>query len=405
MLRPNQPDRLAVPVWYVTRTPARLVFATLTVAMLAVALLAAATPASAGVTNPKISILGQPSIVWTDDAENPDRKRPVLDIGETEIIYDDYLNPYASGYFTLAIAEEGLELEEGYFTLFRGLPGELALKGGQYRVPFGRINPTHPHALPFAEPFEVVSSYLPGEEALIEPGVELSRRIPIVGDVSVEVQADWLQGNSFRVEREADETDSTDPLNSGGDDGAELTRPAFFGRLSGFGMLGERSALEVGLSAVGGTNNVDAGTRTYVYGADAKAKLWTSPQSYLVLQGELLSRSLEEAAWEDGGYVSNDLDSVGGYLFADFNWASRYNVGASFEVFEEPVARGGEGDATRDGNPTMRGLGLFGGIALMEETTAIRLDWKRLDPDEGDGSNTLTLRVIYSMGPHKAHQF
>ncbi|MEZ4649449.1 MAG: hypothetical protein R3E97_11845 [Candidatus Eisenbacteria bacterium] len=380
MFRLIQPDRLAVSIWCV---------------LASVLMLTSALPARAGVTNPKISILGQPRIVWTDDTEDPDRKRPVLDIGETEIIYDDYLNPYASGYFTLAIAEEGLELEEGYFTLFRGLPGDVALRGGQFRVPFGRINPTHPHALPFAEPFEVVSSYLPGEEAFIEPGVQLSRRFPIVGDTSVQVEVDWLQGNSFRLEREADESDGSDPLNAGGDDGAELTRPAFFGRLSGFGMLGERSALEVGFSAAGGTNNVDAGTRTYAYGADAKAKLWTSPQAYLVLQGELLSLSREDAGWENGGYVANDVDAVGGYVFADYNWASRYNVGASFEVFEAPEAEG----------PTTRGLGLFGGIALMEETTAIRLDWKHLDPEEGDGANTLTLRVIYSMGPHKAHQF
>jgi hypothetical protein len=48
----------------------------------------------------------------------------------------------------------------------------------------------------------------------------------------------------------------------------------------------------------------------------------------------------------------------------------------------------------------------------MEETTAFRLDWRRTQPPSGgvlvassDPIQQLTLRVIYSMGPHKAHQF
>jgi hypothetical protein len=32
-------------------------------------------------------------------------------------------------------------------------------------------------------------------------------------------------------------------------------------------------------------------------------------------------------------------------------------------------------------------------------------DWRHLIPDSGDAVDTFTLRVIFSMGPHKAHQF
>ena len=48
----------------------------------------------------------------------------------------------------------------------------------------------------------------------------------------------------------------------------------------------------------------------------------------------------------------------------------------------------------------------------MEETTAFRLDWDHFvpgtppaAPETRRRSNTVTLRVIFSMGPHKAHQF
>jgi len=58
-------------------------------------------------------------------------------------------------------------------------------------------------------------------------------------------------------------------------------------------------------------------------------------------------------------------------------------------------------------------VGLFAGLSLMEETTAFRLDWKRLERSgplppgvtSADPVQQLTLRVIFSMGPHKAHQF
>jgi len=354
----------------------------------------AAGPALAGVLNPEISIVGQPFGSWTDDPSDPDRERVKVDSGEVEVIFDDYLNPYARGFFTLTLGEEGMELEEGHFTLLRGLPLELALKGGQYRVPFGRLNQVHPHANPFAEPFLVMQAYLPGEEAYIEPGLDLSRRFAVVGDFSINAQVDWFQGNSFRIERESSGL-SSDPLESDGDDDQGLTRPAFLGRVSGFTMLGEQSALEFGASATQGTNNVAAGARTTIYGLDVKAKLWSSPRAYLLLQAEGFHLDQDVAGWDDTGYTMDTLTPEGGYVFADFNFALRYNAGLSYERFQEPVAE----------TPWTQSFGAFVGVSLMEESTAFRLDWKHTEPEDGDAVNALTLRAIFSMGPHKAHQF
>lgn len=354
---------------------------------------------TAGVVNPQISIIGQPFAVITDDRDNPDHDRVRFGAGETELVFDDNLNPYASGHFTLTLAEEGMELEEGYFTVFRGLPLAFSVRGGQFRLPFGRLNQTHSHALPFAEPFESVSGYLPGEEAFIESGVQLDRRFAIGGlglgeDASVNLQLACTQGNSFRIERDPSD-DPDDPLFLNGDE-QELTRAAFLARLSSFSMLGEQSALEVGVSGSSGTNNVAASARTALLGADAKAKIWTSPRAYLLLQGEVLALDREVASWtSDGGYRVSSITPVGGYVFADYNFALRYNVGGSFERFQRPLA----------GEPNVQTLGAFAGFALMEETTSLRLDWRRTSPEDRDPFQTLTLRVIYSMGPHKAHQF
>ena len=371
---------------------------------------APARAARAGVVNPDISVIGQPTLAWNDVAGDPAAKRPVFDVGETEFVFDSALNPYARGMFVASLAGGKIDLEEGYFTILRGLPGDLVLKGGKYRVGFGKLNPAHPHAYPFAERFGVLAAYLPGDEAFNETGLEVSWRLPLPGSWSVTASGDVLQGDSFRIAR-ANSLAANEPLNSALGDRATEPRAAWLGRLAAFAQVGDRSGVELGLSATQGTNNVAARGRTLVTGGDVKAKLWTRANAYLLVQGEYLHLDRDVADWSStsAGYTLSKTKPAGGYLFADYNWAQRYNVGASFE---------------RSGDPTLLGLshssvGLFAGLALMEETTAFRLDWRRAHNDPvttiafGPPAsvstqvtvNTLTLRVIYSMGPHKAHQF
>jgi hypothetical protein len=359
-------------------------------------------PCIAGVINPNLSVIGQPFIRWADDPSDPAQKRAVLDPGEVETVFDAYLNPYAYGTFVLSLGEEGMELEEGYFQLLRGLPLGLAVKGGKYRAGFGKLNPMHPHAYPFAERFRVLSSYLPGDESLNETGVSLSGRIPAPGDFSLTASGDWLQGDTFRIEREATGA-SSDPLNLGEGDRADQPRPAFLGRLSGFAQIGERSGLEVGLSATEGTNNVAASARTSVFGGDVKAKLWTSANAYLLVQAEALHLERDDAGWDSTSeaYSKAKIKSTGGYVYADYNFKTRYNVGAAYERYQQPTA-----DQTWD-----QAFKVFAGFALLEETTAFRIDWDHFSAGTPEGLeelpdvNTVTFRVIFSMGPHKAHQF
>jgi hypothetical protein len=226
-------------------------------------------------------------------------------------------------------------------------------------------------------------------------GVSVSGRIPAPGEFSLVASGDWLQGDSFRIEREPSE-DPGDPLVSGDGDGEDAPRPAFLGRLAGFTMTGEQSGVGFGVSATGGTNNVAAGTRTIVLGADVKAKLWTSPTSFLHVQAEALRLSLESARGEPGaGYANDTIEPFGGYAFADYNLSKRYNVGASFERYQRP----------EEGTPWNQAFGIFAGYGILEESTLIRADWRRDDPEDGEAVNAVTLRVVYSMGPHKAHQF
>lgn len=295
----------------------------LPVLMAGVAVILSSLPstARAGAGNPNLSIIAQPSLVVSGNPDDPARNRPVWDIGETEVMLDDYLNPYVRGSVVFAYAEdEGLGLEEGYVDVVRGLPGTLNLRVGKWRSSFGKANPQHPHAQPFAERFAVLGAFLPGDESLNETGLQASVRLPAPGDIALTASANWMQGDSFRRERASSGLES-DPLEGDDENGdrAGEPRPAMLGRLSAFAPLGERSGLELGMSATEGTNNVAAGTRTRVVGFDAKAKLWRSERSYIVLQAEALRMSREDAGWDGAGYTADEFAPWGWYVFADWN--------------------------------------------------------------------------------------
>ena len=365
---------------------------------------APARRAHAGVTNPDISVIGQPFMSWNDSTGAPTSKRAVFDIGETELVFDAALNPYAHGFFDVTLQHGEIDLEEGYFSLLRGLPGDIQIKGGKYRVGFGKLNPAHPHTYPFANRFGVLKAYLPGDEAYNETGLDVSYRIPIPGSVSLTAYGDVLQGDSFRIARVSSGA-ANDPLGTASGDRASEPRAAWVGRLASFIGVGDRSGIEVGVSATQGTNNVAAATRTLVVGGDVKAKLWTSENAYLLLQGEYLHLDRDDAGWDPAAaaYTSTSNTNGGGYVFADFNWKQRYDAGASFEHYENP-------DVARQ---DVNSYGAFAGLALMEETTVFRLDWRNthrtgvvpVTSSALDTVNEVTLRVIFSMGPHKAHQF
>jgi hypothetical protein len=338
--------------------------------------------AVAGVTNPDISFLGQMRTFLTDDPADINRKRAQISFDETEVVADAALNPYAHGVFVLSVADGSIEVEEGYMDLVRGLPTGFKFRAGKYRIGFGKLNAVHPHAYPFIDRFRVLAAYLPGDESFNEPGAQLSYRLPLPGDVSSTVSADVLQGNTFHPDESA-------------------ARPAVVARWSNFFLLKDPSALDVGVSFAQGTNNVANGTRTNLFGVEAKAKLWSSPRSFLVLQGEMIAMDRATGAFDSSTatLTKSDARRIGGYVFGDFTWNKRCNFGAKYEGYQRPEL-GPNGKKAWD-----QSAGLFAGLALMEETTLFRFAWDRFVPQHESAYNTFTLQLVFSMGPHKAHQF
>lgn len=327
----------------------------------------------AGVVNPDISVIGQVIYKYHDDKAAPDPRKPTLDLGETELVLDSYLNPYAKGTFVFSVGEEGLGTEEAYIDVIKGLPDGLGLRGGKYRLGFGKLNPVHPHAYPFVEAPRVMGAMLPGEDGFNDIGTRASYFLPLPW--ASDISADAIKGAVFHP----DETNAA---------------AGWLAHWNNSLTLGDATPLDIGVSAARGANNVQWRTKTAVYGADIKTKVPFSSLTSLTLQGEYFYNNSSVVVDTTTGDTSQ-MGRQGFYAFADLKFKQRWNAGVIYDQYE-PL---------ENKNLTNSAIKGFAGYSLLEETTLLRLTYERFKPGNAPAVHTVMLQVLFSMGPHKAHQF
>lgn len=329
---------------------------------------------NAGVVNPDISAIGQ--ILGNYTKDNLSKGVKDFSLGEAELVLDAPLNPYLNGMFVLSIdPHSGVDIEEAYATLIRGLPLNLALKAGKYRLNFGKLNAAHPHAYPFIRTPRVLdpseAKILPGEESFNDIAVEASTLIPVIGSWAMTLSGDFLQGKSFHPEE-------------------NVTDGAWLAHMSNTFMLGPAS-FDVGFSVTQGKNSIKYDTKSTVLGTDVKAKIIMSPLAALTLGGEGLYKIAKVA--DTSGIISDD-NRYGLYGYANFLFHTRYNGGVLFEIYQDPDNR----------NNLDKAIKPFVGFSVLEESTLIRFSYEYFVNAAGN-KNTVEGQLMFSMGPHKAHQF
>jgi hypothetical protein len=334
-------------------------------------------PAYAGVVNPDISAIGQVFGTYTDDTLALARNKCALSLGETELNIDAALNPYFKGAFVLSVdGKGGIDVEEAYAVMVRGLPLNFALKAGKYRLNFGKLNQVHPHAYPFLRAPRVLApdaaKLLPGEESFNDIAVEASTLIPVVGSWAITASGDALEGGSFHPEEPA-------------------IAHAWLAHVSN-SFFADPAACDIGASITQGTNNVAANTETMVLGIDAKTKITWSPMYALTVGSEYLYKSSEIA--DTSGAKSRD-DRYGFYVYANTQFFTRYNAGVLFEQYQNPD----------DHRAIDRAIKPFVGFSVLEESTLLRASYEYLISANSQKTSTVELQLLFSMGPHKAHQF
>jgi len=337
--------------------------------------------------NPDISAIGQVSVFSHNDLTRlNEQKKLNLTEPSVELNINGYLNPFVRADGVIAWeGEENAVIEEFYATILRGLPLNMNLRAGKYLLEFGRLNPIHPHAYSFID-LPIVHKEFFGDEGLNDAAIRAAFLLP-TGNAFTELMGAITKGNAL-LEEDALEGNDTTHLN-----------PGAFGRLTTSLAVSETAELSLGTSFLNSVYELEPRQlRASIFGGDIKYKNVMSRYSTLLLEGELLYRSQEQDS-------ADNLTSYGTYAYVDYKFRKAYNIGGMIDYTSlkslEFDTLGIPSEVTSN---TWRGA-LFVGFAPIEETSLIKLVGHWTKPEEADGIWELALQFVFSLGPHKPHNF
>ena len=322
-------------------------------------------------TNPDIGLVADFRASYTSQG----KKNIDMYLNETEISFQSVVDPYIRADFFLTFGRDavthkyGVAVEEGYLTTL-SLPAKLQLKVGKFREAAGRINPLHPHGLPFIDLPNAFVNYF-GEEGLNDEGVSLSWLLP---------NKKFYQEFIFQATSGAEES----PTFYRGDNNRFL----YLGHLKNFFTLTDDATLEIGLTGITGPN--DSSRTTNMATADITYKwkpLQLNTYKSLTWQSEIFYSNAKYA-------VDKARNSLGFYSFLEYQIAKRWFLTGRYDYAQNPA----------DKNIVEQAYSLSAGW-LATEFQKIEFQGKltnvNIQPDFGQ----FWLRWIFVIGAHGAHQY
>jgi hypothetical protein len=369
--------------------------------------------------NPNISAIGTFNTFTNFIKETPEYGKLNFELPSLELFIDGYLNPYARATADVAYEEGEFGVEELYADVVRGLPFDIQIKGGKYLLGFGKINTVHEHAWPFLERPLFHQIYF-GEEGFNDIGANLSFILPtedFYSSLDVGVYSGDAIGKS-----EAEDPESHESIQE-----LRGNSPIFVGRLGAFFSLTDFSNLEIGLSGSYGVHSKTSyyyhlietpdplnESLTYTYaGFDFKYKYRPDSYTALTIQGEALlnNREVLRETENPSGFYQDKINTFGSFVFIDYLFDKTFSLGVKYDftygiIGDDP----GYAAISNDDKNKTQGFSGWIGYYPVEETLALRLGVQHLMFDYEDGTQrddetTVTLQMIFSLGPHKAHPF
>ncbi len=345
--------------------------------------------------NPDLSFIGD-FRAWVQDTETAagtEANKLQLEFTELEIAAGGYLNPYARADVALGLhgAEGGIDIEEAYLTLLRGLPLNLQLKAGQYLVDFGKINQQHPHQWVWITRPLMHQEFF-GEEGFKDVGIQLSTLVPL-GETALTLSGNILKTGGLGAQHHHDEATIEEET--------EMEPPpdlGFSGRAGVFVPLTPILGLELGGSFLNAEFDPDENRRANLIGADLTLK-W-KPSEYTSIKAQIEGivqyRTVQEEDTLTGDSSEREVRSTGLLGAIDWRFHKRYNLGAFLDYTQ----------GAQDSEENRTGYGITAGFSLMEESTRFGFLLRR---DEGSdietAYTTVLLQILWSLGPHKPHVF
>jgi len=354
--------------------------------------LGGAGPAAAKALNPDISVIGD---FIGAAGYGANRKIPSLEMHESEVGFQEVIDPYARADFFISFGERGVNLEEGFLT-FTALPAGLQLKVGKMRAAFGKVNTLHNHVLPWADRPLVNQNLIGGEDGINDAGLSLSRILPAPKGIFLEGLAQVYRGDSDNVFRADKRTDVS-----------------AIGHLRLYHDFSESTNLDAGVSYARGHSPFGDGTNQ-LYGGDFTLR-WKPLRR--AIYRSFVARS--ELVWARTTVTLPSLPfpraatskPFGYFVSGDYQLGRRWFFGGRFDRSRRGACLPINPDNTPCDLPIpstklMQDTG--GSLALTywpSEFSQIRGQLRRTRYGEGLTANELIFQFIFSMGAHGAHAF
>ena len=348
--------------------------------------------AAAKALNPDISVIGD---FLGAAGYGAHHGTPSLEMHESEVGFQEVIDPYARADFFISFGEQGVELEEGYIT-FTSLPAGLLLKAGKMRAAFGTVNTLHNHVLPWTDRPLVTQNIVGGEDGIDDAGFSLSRILPSPKGLFLEGTAQIFRGDSDGIFAAPKRSDVSTVEH-----------------LRAYKDLSESTNLTLGASYSRGHSAYASGDGSnQLWGVDATLR-WKPLRR--AIYHSFLARS--EFIWSrttvgPGGFEGETPFPVnfpivipnlpyrqvekpfGYYVSGDYQFARRWFVGGRFDRSD------------RNYNATLRDTG--GSLILTywpSEFSQIRGQLRHTHYGENLTANELLFQFQFSMGAHGAHPF
>jgi hypothetical protein len=373
--------------------------------------------AAAKVLNPDISVIGD---FVTAAGNHGGRATPSLEMHESEVGFQEVIDPYARADFFLSFGEQGVNLEEGYVT-FTSLPAGLQVKAGKMRAAFGKVNTQHNHTMSWIDRPLVTQNLVGGEDGINDAGVSLSRILPSPKGVFLEGTAQLFRGdseNTFASTRRSD--------------------VSAVGHLRAYSDLSESTNIDMGVSYARGHSPFADGNNQ-LYGIDATLR-WKPLRR--AIYNSFVARS--EFIWArtamapsltaiigaaplpviTAPFGSTLVKPFGFYVSADYQLGRRWIVGGRFDRSQRgqclPTNPENNNSTCVIYDPATSGTPFYafnpshlltdtGGSVLLtykpSEFSLLRGQFRRTSYGEGRIANEFLLQLQFAMGAHGAHPF
>jgi hypothetical protein len=348
--------------------------------------------------NPDISVIGD----FVGGVGNPrNRPTPSLEMHESEVGFQEVIDPYARADFFITFGEQGVSLEEGYLT-FTALPAALQLKVGKMRAAFGKVNTLHNHVLPWVDRPLVTQNLVGGEDGIDDAGLSLSRILPAPKGIFMEGTAQVFRGDTENVYRANKRSDLSTVEH------LRLYRD-----------ITDNTNIDVGGSWSRGNSPFGNGWNQ-LYGFDGTLR-W-KPLSRSIYHSFVGRTELIWARMVTGNSIGNPFvpastgaaiirTPFGMYASAEYQLGRRWFLGGRFDRSQRVCGLPTNPPTVTECRVSSLGT-LFqdtGGSLLLtywpSEFSQVRGQLRRTRYGEGLTANELVFQFLFSMGAHGAHPF